>query len=316
MPARLTWRRLLPGLIAAAAIVFVTIGVLVFAGVGKVRGDKIRLYVLTNQARGIMKGSDVWLAGQKIGTIEHIGFAAPSADSGGRVVIAVDVLERDAGQIRRDSRVRVRAGANIIGPVVLYIEAGTPGSPGVADGDTLRADVQSDVQVATEKLGQATKQIGPLMADARAIMARVRDPNGTIGAAMQLGGRGEFARLRANVSRLMGHNALNGNGAPSPAALVMAGARGALARADSIRVLLSSPTTSFGRFRRDSTLMHTVGSVRDELAALRVQLDSAEGTVGRLETDSAITRSIANTQREMALLFEDMRKRPLRYVNF
>jgi hypothetical protein len=38
--------------------------------------------------------------------------------------------------------------------------------------------------------------------------------------------------------------------------------------------------------------------------------------VSRLETDSAITRSIANAQREMSLLFEDMRKRPSRYVNF
>jgi hypothetical protein len=316
MPARLTWRRLVPGLIAAAVIVIITVAVLVFAGVGQVRGEKMRLYVLTNQAQGIMKGSDVWLAGQKIGTIEHIRFAAPSADSGGRVVIAVDVRKRDAQQIRRDSKVRVRAGANIIGPIVLYIEAGTAGSPGVRHGDTLRADVQSDVQVATEKLGEATRQIGPLMADARTVMGLFRDPNGTIGAAMRAGGGGEFARLRANVSRLMGHNALNGNGAPAPAALVMAGARGALARADSIRVLLDSPNTSLGRFRRDSTLMETVGAIRDELALLRVRLDSAEGTVSRLETDSAITRSIANAQREMSLLFEDMRKRPSRYVNF
>jgi hypothetical protein len=96
----------------------------------------------------------------------------------------------------------------------------------------------------------------------------------------------------------------------------MAGARGALARADSIRVLLDSPNTSLGRFRRDSTLMETVGAIREELALLRVRLDSAEGTVSRLETDSAITRSIANAQREMSLLFEDMRKRPSRYVNF
>jgi hypothetical protein len=303
-------------LIAAAVIVVVTIGVLVFAGVGEVRGAKIRLYVLTNQAQGIMRGSDVWLAGQKIGTIEHIGFAAPTPDSGGRVVIAVDVRKQDAEQIRRDSRVRVRAGANIIGPIVLYIEAGTAGSPAVRHGDTLRADVQSDIQVATEQLGEATKELGPLTADARTVMARFRDPNGSIGAAMRAGGTGEFARLRANVSRLMGHNALNGNGAPPPVAIVMVGARAALARADSIRVLLSSPNTSLGRFRRDSTLAQTVGAVRDELAALRIQLDSAEGTMPRFESDSAITRSIANAQREMALLFEDMRKRPLRYVNF
>jgi phospholipid/cholesterol/gamma-HCH transport system substrate-binding protein len=316
MPVRLSWRKLLPGLIATAVIISVTLGVIVFAGVGKIRGEKMRLYVVTNQAQGIIRGSDVWLAGQKVGTIDHIGFASPSADSGGRVVIAVDVLKRDAGQIRHDSRVRVRAGSNIIGPIVLYFEPGTPASPGLEDGDTLRADAQSDVQVATEKLGEATKQLPLVMADAKRVIANVRSPNGTVGAALRERGGAGFATLRANISKLMGHNALNGNGTPSPAALVMVGARGALARADSIRLLVESPRSSFGRFRRDSTLMETVGAVRDELAALRVQLDSAEGTVARFGNDSAIAQSLANTQREMALLFEDIRKRPMRYVNF
>lgn len=316
MPARLSWRNVLPGIIAFAVLAAITIGVLVFAGVGKLRGDKVRLYVLTNQARGIMSGSDVWLEGQKVGTVERIGFLPPSADTGARVVIAVDVLERDAAQLRRDSRVRVRAGANVIGPIVLYFEAGTPASPGLRDGDTVRADAQSDLQVAAAKLGEATKQVGPLMADARAVMAQVRNPNGTIGAALRERGGGEVARLRATMSRFLRHNALRGNGSPSAAAVVMVGARGALARADSIRVLLNSPRSSFGRFRRDSTLMQTVATVRDELTTLRARLDSAEGTVGRLATDSAMSRSIADAQREMSLLFEDMRKRPLRYVNF
>ena len=316
MPSRLPWRKLLPGLVAVAIILAVGIGVVTFLGVGKMRGEKVRLYVLTDQARGVMKGSEVWLAGQKIGTVEEIGFKAVGADTGGRVVIAVDVLKRDAAQIRRDSRVQVRAGANIIGPIVLYFDAGTPESPALREGDTLRAGRQSDVEVATTKLGEATKQLGPLMADARAVMASARSPNGTVGAAMRERGGGQIARLRANLSRLMSHNQLVSNGAPSGASVVMAGARGALARADSIRSLISSPRHSLGRFRRDSTLMQTVGSVRDELTALRVQLDSAEGTIGRLSTDSAVTRSLANAQREMAMLFDDIRKRPMRYVNF
>jgi phospholipid/cholesterol/gamma-HCH transport system substrate-binding protein len=318
MPARLTWRKLVPGLIAAAIIVATTVAVLVFAGVGEMRGEKVRLYVLAAQAQGIMRGSEVWLAGQKIGTIDHIGFARPSADSGGRVVIAIDVLKADIAQLRRDSRVRIRAGANIIGPVVLYFEAGTAASPGLRDGDTLRAVAQSDAQDAARQFAEATKQLPAIMADAKTAMAMARDPSGSLGAARRERGRagGEFAKLRGTLSHLMGHNAVNGNGSPSAAALAMVGARVALSRADSIRALLASPRTSLGRFRRDATLMGTVGQVRDELAAFRAQLDDADGTVGRLSSDSAMTRSLADTQREMAMLFEDMRKRPLRYVNF
>ena len=75
MPPRLSWSKLLPGLIALTAVIMVALGVLVFAGVGKLRGETMRLYVLADQARGLMGGSEVWLAGQKIGVVEEIGFA-------------------------------------------------------------------------------------------------------------------------------------------------------------------------------------------------------------------------------------------------
>jgi phospholipid/cholesterol/gamma-HCH transport system substrate-binding protein len=316
MPPRISWRDLLPGLIASAVIALVAIGVLVFAGVGAVRGEKIRLYVLADQARGIMHGSDVWLAGQKIGAVDAVGFTLPSNDSLGRVVIAVDVRKSDAGQIRRDSRVQIRAGGNIIGPIVVYVDAGTPESPAVRDGDTLRASAVADVVSAGAKMTDATKQLGPLMADARAVMAQVRDPDGTVGAALRERGGGQVARLRSSVARLrqrMGNG--NGHTTAGPAG-AMVQARSALARADSIRTLLRSSNSSYGRFRRDTTLKATVASVRDELAGLQAKLDSADGTMARMVNDSAMTRSIASAKREMALLFEDIRKRPMRYVHF
>lgn len=316
MAPRISWRSLLPGLIASAVIVLIAIGVLVFAGVGAVRGEKIRLYVLADQARGIMHGSEVWLAGQKVGAVDGVGFTSPSNDSLGRVVIAVDVRKSDAGQIRRDSRVQVRAGANIIGPIVVYVDAGTPGSPAVRDGDTLRAGAVADVESSGAKMTKATEQLGPLMADARAVMAQLRDPDGTVGAALRERGGGQVARLRGNVTRLR-QRMVNGNGHSNAGpATAMVRARSALARADSITTLLRSSNSSYGRFRRDTTLKAAVAGVRDELAGLQATLDSADGTMARMANDSALTRSVAGAKREMALLFEDIRKRPMRYVHF
>jgi hypothetical protein len=316
MPARTSWSNLFPGILALAAIALVAVGVLVFAGVGRVRGEKIRLYVLTDQARGVMRGSDVWLEGQKVGVVRDVTFRAPSADSAGRLVIAFDVRKRDAGQIRQDSRAQVRAGANIIGPVVLYLDAGTPAHRGVGDGDTLRARPQSDMEAASAKLSAAAQNVDPIMANVRGVIGHVKSSDGTVGALLHGGIGTEIARLRGNVSRAM-RRSTNGNGhASSGPSAVMVGTRGALARVDSIRALLNSPRSSFGRFRRDSTLTATVAGVRDELAALRARLAGADGSLGRFETDSAITRSVAAAQLEMARLVEDIRKRPLRYVHF
>lgn len=324
MPPRISWSNLLPGLLALGAVVLVAIGVIVFAGVGRIRGETMRLYVVTNQARGVMRGSEVWLEGQQVGVVDKIEFGAPGTDTagGGRVVITMSVKKEDAEQIRRDSPTQVRAGANVIGPMVVYLSAGTPAGAAAREGDTLRARAQLDAELASVKLNTAMDQLAPLTADARTVMAHVRDPNGggTVAAALAERGGGEMARLRAQVGRLRARlfsGGGGGGGAKNPTD-VMLHARSALARVDSIRALLKSPPphTSLGRFRRDSSLNEAVVSLRDELAQLRVRLDETDGTLGRFSGDSAITRAVADAQREMALLSDDLRRRPFRYIVF
>lgn len=314
MPQRISWSNLFPGLAALAAVLLIAAGVLRFAGVGRIRGEKIQLYVLADQARGVMRGTEVWLVGQKIGLVDAIRFQPPTDDTTGRVVLVVRVRKRDAEQIRRDSDVQVRAGLNFIGPVVVYLTAGTPGSAAVREGDTLRG-AQSDFDLAGAKVTAATAELGPLMADARTIMARARDPKGTVGALRTEGVGQQLRELRARMARLR-QGPFNGNGHSASAVGVLARTQVVFARVDSIRTLLSSPGSSFGRFRRDSSLSAAVAGVRDEIAAVRATLGESSGTLGRLEGDSALMRSMANAQREMTRLFDDIRRRPLRYVNF
>src|SRR2546423_4839713 len=125
MPPRLSWRKLVPGLISLSVVLLAAISVLLFAGVGQIRGRKVRLYVLSDQARGVMRGTEVWLAGQKVGLVDGIDFRPPSNDTLGRVVITVSVRAREAQQIRQDSRAQIRTGTNIIGPVVVSLSTGS-----------------------------------------------------------------------------------------------------------------------------------------------------------------------------------------------
>lgn len=312
MAPRLTWSKLLPGIITIVVLATATVAVLVFSSVGRLSGEKTRLYVLTNSAHGVMRGTDVWLAGQKVGVVEDVKFRPVSTDTTARVIIAIDVLESDAGQIRHDSDIRVRAGANLVGPIVVYISAGTPGSRVAREGDTLVASRQSDVQDAMRRLSDATREFGPLLNDARAVVSHAKSPNGTVGALVRSGVGDEITDLRSQVSALREQF-----GGPSATRTeLMTSARSALSRVDSIRVLLRSDGNSLGRFRRDSTLGRTLANVRDEVAQLRVRMENSQGTLGRLAADSAIQRALASAQSELALLMEDFRKRPLRYIAF
>jgi phospholipid/cholesterol/gamma-HCH transport system substrate-binding protein len=316
MAPRLSWSKLVPGLIALTVLVVVVGGVLMFAGIGQIRGEKLHLYVLTNQARGVMRGTEVWIAGQKVGLVEDVDFRPPSNDSLGRLVVAISMRKRDADQIRRDSRAQVRAGASLIAPVVVFISTGSPGSPRVREGDTIQARAQSDLGLAGVKLTAAAAELAPIMTDARTVVSTVRSPRGTLGAFLSEGLGSDIGRLRAQVSRLRRRMGGDGGAAKQGMSAAMARARVAMARADSIRTLVASTNSSFGRFRRDSTLGSTVASVRDELTRLKQELAENDGTLARASSDSALTRSIAGAQREMAELFADIRRRPLRYVSF
>ena len=315
MPQRLSWRKLLPGLLALGAVIVTAIGVLLFAGIGQIHGDKTHLFILSDQARGVMHGSEVWLAGQKIGLVDRVDFRPPSIDTRGRVVIVVTVRAQDAAQIRRNSSAQVRAGSSIIGPAVVYLTAGTPSSPTVRNGDTLRAHAQTDLEVAGAKLDSVTADFAPMMADARVAFARIRDTSGTIGAMLHEGQGGKISALRARFAQLRVQT-FGGEVDLAGSSNLSTRMRGALARVDSVRALLASPSGTFGHLRRDSTLGTTVAKLRDELSVLQITADSADGTVKRFKGDSALARSIADSRRAMSLLFDDIRRRPLHYVHF
>jgi len=316
MPPRTSWSNLLPGLIALAALVSIAVGVIVFGGVGQMRGETTRLYVLTNQAQGVIGGTEVWLVGQKIGQVDRVDFSPPSTDTSTRVVLVLTVRAKDIGQIRRDSEVQIRTGGSVIGPVIVALTAGTPNSPAAREGDTLRAHAQSDMVLAGAKMGGATKELGPLMADVRAVLAQARVRSGAVRGSMTEEHNGDVAQLRGNVSRLRDLFGGTSAAVEEKSGDMMTHAKMALARVDSIRALVNSPSTSLGRFRRDTALGATVASMRDQLAHVRAQLESTDGNFARLKQDSAMTRALAEAQREMKLLFDDIRRRPSRYIAF
>jgi hypothetical protein len=89
-----------------------------------------------------------------------------------------------------------------------------------------------------------------------------------------------------------------------------------MAQADSIRALVSSDRHTLGRFRRDSTLMRSVGAVRNELQRVAAEAASPDGTIGRIRTDSALTASIHRDLAALDSLLTDIKKHPLRYIAF
>ena len=320
MARQLGWSNVRGGLLAFGVIVGVSIATLKYARVGALRGDTIRVYALVGKARGVLKGSEVWLLGQKVGKVTDIEFRNPTvSDTSSRLVLSMEVLDRYRVAMHRDAEAQVRPGGSAIGAVVVYVSSGTASAPLIRDGDTIRAKPQDDIDAATAQFGAAAKELPAIAGNLKTLRAELQTTRGSVGALMNSGSaeRDPLQSTGAQMARLR-QRLTGGRGSLGRIMAEGLGARAqrVMARADSVRALVGSSGTSLGRFRRDSTLLAEVTDIRNELASVRSSLAESRGTAGRVLHDSAAFSALGDAHREMSRLAADLKKHPLRYSPF
>jgi ABC-type transporter Mla subunit MlaD len=317
-PDRTSWRSLIPGLIAIALIVLSTIALLMFAQVGALRGDTVRVFAATSQARGLLEGSDVWLAGQKVGVVADISFRPVEVSVSERLLIELELLEEYLPQLRGNSFAQIRTGGSLIGAQVVYLTTGTVESPPVRAGDTLRAEPQSDAESVASQIAGASKQFPAIINNVKLLNAQLESARGTLGAFGAEEGVQRIGRLGDRAVDLSGR-AFHGDGTIGRVLRRddhLVRARSAMARADSVLHLLDSRATTFGRLRRDSSLIREISSVQNEISIVRSMLAEPRGTAGRIGADSAIVRQLGLLEREFGALKRDITRDPLRFIAF
>jgi phospholipid/cholesterol/gamma-HCH transport system substrate-binding protein len=308
---------LVPGVVIVAVLAAFTFSVLVFARVGRLRGDTYRLHLLTDAARGVITGTEVWLAGQKVGLVAAIRFVPPGRDTLARLAIELELVEKAQDLIRQDSFGQIRSGGSLIGAPVVYITPGTSRTPALADGDTVAAKPQVDTEGLTSAVALAGRELPAVIREAKRVRDDMRRATSRLSELQDNGG----VSLEVVGSRAAGitRRATSGQGVlPSlmRQRTVSARVSSAMRSVDTIRALLASDTSMLGRFKRDSTLVREIASVRDELSILRGLMAQSRGTAGRMANDEAVTGAIASVEKELARTIEDIKRDPARYVRF
>ncbi len=313
-----SWRDLTPGLIVSVLLIVAAIGILRFARVGALHGDTMALVVLAGDAGELANGSEVWIAGQKVGLVEKIDFREPGSDTAYRLRLELSVLAHARPLLRTDSRARIAPGGSLLGASVLALSVGSATAPSLSDGDTILAVGRAVVSTFTEGLEEVREPLTALRENVVAMTSEFGTHDGTLGAILNGDASTQAVRLAgaidamySNASSKRGTVALAMNDAALRKRLVATSAR-----ADSLRQLLASNAGSLGRFRRDSTLVRQIAEVRDEVSILKTLVSSTDGTIGRARTDSAITVGLSALEAELARLVDDIKRRPLRYLIF
>jgi ABC-type transporter Mla subunit MlaD len=314
----LRWQDLTAGIVVLGVLLVGTAATLRYARIGSLRGDTVRYYAALASARNVMGGTEVWMSGAKIGRVSSVQFASPTADTSRRVVIEFEVLKKYRAQIRENSFARLGTGTRVMGQTVLGISVGSTDARLLAEGDTIPGRPAPDVQTLTASFGEVAQEVPAIVANVKVLSSSLESARGTIGALTTLDAPKRFEALVNNASRLT-DRATAGEGTLALAlqrGQLIARAKAAAAQADSVRLLLASGRTSFGRFRRDSTLLRAVGDLRDELSITSALLSEQSGTLGRLQQYSIIAVQTAEMPTQMTVLFAEKKKRPFRYIAF
>jgi hypothetical protein len=313
MPHQLHWRELRGGIIAVAVLAAIVFSIFAFARVGGLHGKKVTLYVVTDEAPGVLAGTEVWLAGEKDGLVTDISFRPPGTDTLERLLIKTEFLKKALMHVRRDSYAQIRAGGTLIGTPVIFISAGTIGSPPLKDGDTLRAIPLAGIGAIAEGAAKLIPSVGKLVTATKQITRKADQPVGTIGN-IRASGLPDLPDVTAGISSL--NSRARGNGAIASALRGNLQVRAAhtMASADSLRRLVASNRGSIGRFRKDSTLATKASHVLAELDTLRALATSPLGTIAAVHSDSVLARKLTEQHELMAALLKDIKSNPMRYI--
>jgi len=138
------------------------------------------LYVVSDEAPVVLTGTEVWLAGEKVGLVSDVSFRSPSADATERVLITTDFL-RSAPERARDSYAHIRPAGNLMGAAVISISAGTVASPPLHDGDTILSRPQGLIARLSARLGTIAPEIAALGAATKVLNDMTTQPVGTVG---------------------------------------------------------------------------------------------------------------------------------------
>jgi hypothetical protein len=315
MPRQLHWTELIGGIVAAGVIAGLVLVILFFARVGALHGKKVTLYVVTDDASGVLPGTEVWLGGKKEGLVRSVTFRPPGVDTLERVLITTDFLAEGLPNTRRDSYAQIEPGGSMIGTMIVYISTGTALAPPLHNGDTLHARETASIANLAEDVSTLTPEFAALGSQMRQLNAKAASQNGTIGSLRAHGLPGvadvstRISRVSKRLSRANGtlDLATHGN-LKARASEVMAGV-------DSIRMLLSSNKGSIGRFRRDTTLVTKARGVMSKLDSLSAMLANPIGSIEAAHPDSALSKELTRSRALLDSLMTDVKKHPLRYIS-
>jgi phospholipid/cholesterol/gamma-HCH transport system substrate-binding protein len=168
-------RAVIVGIFVFLGILFLVLGILVIGNLNDTFKRKAEIFTLFDDVGGLQVGNNIWFSGVKIGSISDLQFYAESKV---KVGMKIDIKSRPF--IHKDAFVKLGTDG-LIGNKILIIYGGTPQSPAVETGDTLRTEKTFSSEEVLNTLQENNKNLFSITSDLKIITGKIAKGEGSVG---------------------------------------------------------------------------------------------------------------------------------------
>lgn len=265
-----SWRELRVGLLVLGSIAILVFLILNASGDINPFSKKLHLRARFGDANGLREGSEVRLAGVRVGKIDKILLLAPSSEPNAPKVEAQMTINGTIDGKPANDRIRTDSTAQQASPsllgneMLINITPGTAIGQPVADGAILPSSSSNTVNDFATSGTDLAQRLSKLSDEINGMVRDVKDGKGTVG-------------------RLFSDEALYNN------------LNATIRETEDVLRQIRSGSGSAGRFINDPQLYNNANTIANQLRLIAEDLRSGRGTAGKLLTDDQLYTRINRT---------------------
>lgn len=313
-------RQVRVGIVLIVALLILAFGIFQVGRLFDVFATRYPLVTLLESSGGLMSGSPVTLAGQRVGQVDEIRFL-PVEERGdtANIYVRLSINESVRPQIREDSRAVLQT-QGLLGDRFVNISPGSPAFPPLEPGDTIESLPPLDYESVLRSAAVTMEHVQDVVVDLREITDGLAEGRGTLGALLndevlydrmttattELAGLlGEINRSDGTMARVIRDPELYERMSST------------LARVDSLSAVALGGGGTLGRLIQDDSLyvglLGMVGRADTTLAGFEgfvAGATEADGTLARLLEDPALYDELLRAVVDLQTLIQTLREDP------
>jgi phospholipid/cholesterol/gamma-HCH transport system substrate-binding protein len=308
------------GIVMIVSMIILAFGIFQVGRLFDVFASRYTLVTLLESSGGLMSGSPVTLAGQRVGQVDEIEFlpVAERNDSA-NIFVRLSINENVREQIRRDSRAVLQT-QGLLGDRFVDISPGSAAAPALEPGDTILSLAPLDYESVLRSAATTMEHVQDVVGDLRGITDGLAQGRGTLGAL--LNDEILYDRMTTATTELAGLlRAVNRSDGTMARVIrdpeLYHRMNSTLARLDSLGAAVMDGQGSLGRLINDDELytglVGVVGRADSTLAGVEgfvAGASQAEGSLARLIEDPALYDELLKTIVDLQTLIQAIREDP------